>query len=185
MRNSRRVCGEDNRSGAINRAPASLTATRGRSLAHFLHIAHSIFKETLLKKGFTLIELMIVIAIIGVLAAVAIPLYADYTKKARTTEVPENFKVIIKEQMSFMYDPTNGHYATSLESIKWRTSTGSTRGNFYQFSTSGVTTCNPGTYAGPIPIGLAEAVAIDFYFVPDNYRSACMDVGSNIKTNTP
>ncbi len=136
-------------------------------------------------KGFTFIELMIVIAIVGILAAVSIPLYIDYTRKARTTEVPENFKVIIKEQMSFMYDPTNGHFATSLESINWRTSTGTTRGNFYQFSTSGVETCDPGTFAGPIPLGLAEAVAIDFYFVPDNYRSACMDVGSNIKTNTP
>jgi len=58
------------------------------------------------QKGFTLIELMIVVAIIGILAAVALPAYQDYTKRAKMTEVI-NFMAAGKTGVSEAYANLN------------------------------------------------------------------------------
>lgn len=58
------------------------------------------------QQGFTLIELMIVVAIIGILAAVALPAYQDYTKRAKMTEVI-NFLASAKTGVSEAYGSTN------------------------------------------------------------------------------
>jgi type IV pilus assembly protein PilA len=63
--------------------------------------------KTRIKKGFTLIELMIVVAIIGVLAAVAIPAFMKYIRKSKTTEAVENVKKIYEGARSYYMEESN------------------------------------------------------------------------------
>ena len=59
------------------------------------------FKQLKGQKGFTLIELMIVVAIIGILAAIAIPNFLQYQMKSRQSEAKTNLQAIRTSEISF------------------------------------------------------------------------------------
>ena len=69
-------------------------------------------------KGFTLIELMIVVAIIGILATIAIPNFMTFLAKTKRSEVKYNLEAIYKAEISWFgeYNRFESNFAT----IRWK-----------------------------------------------------------------
>ena len=76
------------------------------------------------RKGFTLIELLIVVVIIGILAAIAIPKFANTKSKAYVTAMKSDLRNLVSAQESFFAD--SAKYTTDLVVLGFKQSTGVT-----------------------------------------------------------
>jgi type IV pilus assembly protein PilA len=79
------------------------------------------------RKGFTLIELLIVVVIIGILAAIAIPKFANTKGKAYVTAMKSDLRNLVSAQESFFSD--SSRYTSNLTSLGFKNSTGTTPPN--------------------------------------------------------
>jgi prepilin-type N-terminal cleavage/methylation domain-containing protein len=74
------------------------------------------------RKGFTLIELLIVVVIIGILAAIAIPKFANTKEKAYITQMKSDLKNLVAAQEAYFSD--NNEYADNITALGVTGSTG-------------------------------------------------------------
>ena len=75
-----------------------------------------------MRKGFTLIELLIVVVIIGILAAIAIPKFANTKGKAYYTAMKSDLRNLLTAEEAFFADSTT--YTTDVSKLKFNISTG-------------------------------------------------------------
>ena len=144
------------------------------------------------QNGFTLIEMMIVVAIIGILAAIAIPNYQEYVKKSRRTDATVMISAIQQAQEKFRANNTtysNNFGTGGLNLATGATATFKDSDNGYYKLTIG-TTCSANADATGAPTGTAYCInAVAYSTKSQNSDTACktitMTISNGNATGTP
>lgn len=97
-------------------------------------------------RGFTLIELMVVVAIIAILAAIALPSYRSYVRKSHRTDAQSAMQAIALKEESFRAD--NPGYTANWPNVGGDPNSQSSLSTFFTFTltTAAATSTTPATY---------------------------------------
>ncbi len=113
--------------------------------------------KKLVQKGFTLIELMIVVAIIGILAAIAIPNFIKFQARSKQSEAKANLKAIFTAQKAFFQE--KDRFSTLTGEVGFEPE----RNNRYAYFLANSGTIEPRTGAGLVQATTFTGVAVDTF----------------------
>ncbi len=115
------------------------------------------FKRMKGDQGFTLIELMIVVAIIGILAAIAIPNFMTYQAKARQSEAKVNLGGIFTTATSYFAE--NNTFSTATGDALGYKPAGNSKYSLYYGGTAAANTITPSAGGASAPCNVAPTAA--------------------------
>ena len=122
-------------------------------------------RKLMSKKGFTLVELMIVVVILGILVAVAVPIFSAVTKNARTKTCASNIRIIKSNCSTYYMSGNNGDPITDTT----KTNPINEDGFKALFDGGKVPVCPAGTAAYTIAVEFTGTTATSYKVTCPNY----------------